>query len=201
MADRYAYISFIGLYIISCWGVTDLISLVERSWRFQGRRHISAGPAALVKVRSIPFALLSALCLASLFALSALTYRQVGYWRDNLSLWYHAVAVVKHDWIADDEIGLSLERMGRPEQEVLPYFYKAAEIEYSDRLSNSQIGYTTRHTASHARQSIAFKECCLTPILRTLQLRFIRTLEWSIKNWEIECMPKLRSTKPQTCDS
>jgi hypothetical protein len=68
MADRYAYISFIGLYIISCWGVTDLIALIERSWRFQGRRHSDAGPAALVEVRSISFALLSALCLASLFA-------------------------------------------------------------------------------------------------------------------------------------
>ena len=201
MADRYAYISFIGLYIISCWGVTDLIALVARSRRFQGRRHIDGGPAALDEVRSISFALLSALCLASLFALSALTYRQVGYWRDNLTLWYHAVAVVKHDWIADDEIGLSLERMGRPEQEVLPYFYKASEIAYSDRLSDSQIAlYDQAHGKS--REAIdRFQRMLLNPYPLRVAAEVYQDIGVEYQELGDRVHAEAAFNKAQTCDS
>ena len=77
MADRYAYLPLLGLFIMLCWGVADWV----QAWR-------------------LPAALLPAISLAVLASLAVLTYRQVGYWADN------AHALVTHDCRSPIEIGL-----------------------------------------------------------------------------------------------
>lgn len=64
MADRYAYLSFIGLFLMICWGVTE----------WAARRHISA-------------AWLAGVSAAVLLALAAVAHHQVDYWGDNVTLW------------------------------------------------------------------------------------------------------------------
>src|SRR5213076_918118 len=68
MADRYAYLPFIGLFVMVCWGAVD--------WA-QRKRLPAHWPAALV--------------IVVLAAFSLLTYRQIGYWRDSITLWSHAL--------------------------------------------------------------------------------------------------------------
>jgi protein O-mannosyl-transferase len=78
VADRYAYTSFIGLYLIVCWGVADL----AQQWR----------PARK---------LLPMICGLVLLALLLSTWRQVSYWRDSGTLWAHALEVMPHNWVAE----------------------------------------------------------------------------------------------------
>jgi protein O-mannosyl-transferase len=64
MADRYAYLSFVGLFLMVCWGVAD----------WTQRRHV-------------PRAWVAASSATVVMALGVLTYRQVSYWDDNVTLW------------------------------------------------------------------------------------------------------------------
>ncbi len=62
-ADRYAYVSCIGLFLMVCWGVAD--------WAKQG--HLS---------RAIP----PAVSLAVLLAAARVTYRQIGCRQDDVTV-------------------------------------------------------------------------------------------------------------------
>jgi protein O-mannosyl-transferase len=71
--------------------------------------------------------------------LTMLTYRQIAYWRDNLTIWSHASQVVRNDWIAEDWLGVELMKQGRMD-EALKHFFSAAAFNPDDGLSNFQIG-------------------------------------------------------------
>ena len=100
IADRYAYLPFIGLFIMICWGVAG--------WA-EGRR--------------VPALLLRGASLAVLLALGAVTYRQVGYWRDNVTLWTHAIEVTQDNFLAENNLGKVLLQQGRA-QEGVAHFYQ-----------------------------------------------------------------------------
>ena len=70
MADRYAYIPLIGIFVMIAWGAADLAD--ARQIAFSSR----VIPASCV-----------------LLALSFATHRQLGYWSSSYDLWTHALAV------------------------------------------------------------------------------------------------------------
>jgi tetratricopeptide (TPR) repeat protein len=115
MADRYAYQSFIGLFLLICWSVAD--------WAGQQRHSAAWLPSVSVMV---------------LMALMVLTYRQVGYWRDDRTLWSHALATVTNHWVAEDQEGMELLKQGKAE-EAMQHFDRAAAIYPWDFLSNLNI--------------------------------------------------------------
>jgi protein O-mannosyl-transferase len=115
-ADRYAYLSFIGLFIMLCWGVAE--------WARQ--HHISS--AKLIGASGV-----------ALLALTVTTYRQIDYWGDNVTLWSHAVEVTKNNFVAEDHLGGALVADGRVEA-AMPHFYRAVEINPDDPDSNLNIG-------------------------------------------------------------
>lgn len=117
MADRYAYLPFIGLFIAICWGVAEF-----------AERH-SASYKALAAVSAV---VLLALALAS--------HRQIGYWSDNLTLWSHAAAVTTDNYVAEDGIGNSLLARGDLEQ-AMPHFRTAATIRPTDAISNLNLAF------------------------------------------------------------
>ena len=117
MADRYAYLPFLGLFIVACWGVTD--------WA-QSRRLPAAG--------------LAGASLVVLIALASVTYRQIGFWSDNVLLWSHAVQVTDNNFIAEDGLGGALLNQGQMEQAVL-HFRRANALHPSDPISNLNIGF------------------------------------------------------------
>ncbi len=122
MADRYAYLTFIGLFIMICWGVAD--------WSEQ--RHISPVWLAAVSV-------------AVLVALTATARVQLDYWSDNITLWSHTLQVTGPNFIAENSLGVSLERAGRVDQ-ALTHFRAAVAINPDDAASNLNIAeYDRRH--------------------------------------------------------
>ena len=70
MADRYAYLPFVGLFVMVCWAADEWV-----------QTHASA--ARWLTVAAV----------AVLGTLGWLTYRQIGYWRDSETLWSYALRV------------------------------------------------------------------------------------------------------------
>jgi tetratricopeptide (TPR) repeat protein len=81
MADRYAYVPFIGMYIVLAWGAADIVR----------------GPAAR--------AALAAGAAVVLLLCAAVTWVQLGYWRDSYTLWTHALKVTSRNYIAHNNLG------------------------------------------------------------------------------------------------
>ena len=107
MADRYAYLPFVGLFIMVCWLVAD----------YAAQAHITP-------------ALLRGASVVLLLALGLVSHRQVGYWNDHVTLWTHVLEVTDNNWLAENNLGTALLKMGRPE-EAIPHFRAAAAL-YSD---------------------------------------------------------------------
>jgi protein O-mannosyl-transferase len=105
LADRYAYLSFIGLFICLVWGAADV-----------------------ARQRKINPAWLAAPALAILATLGTLSRHQTSYWRDSETLWRHSLAVTERNSIAHDNLGRVLVGEGRTEAAI-------AEFKAADRLN------------------------------------------------------------------
>jgi tetratricopeptide (TPR) repeat protein len=116
MADRYAYLPLVGLYLMICWGVAELA---------QRRRLASA--------------VVPAVSLAAILALMVVTYRQLGYWQDDVTLWSHAAQVTRGNYVAEDNLGEALVDEGKME-EAMPHFFRAVAILPADPTGNLNIG-------------------------------------------------------------
>ena len=92
MADRYAYLSFIGLFLMVCWGIADLAE----------QKHVSlawtAAPSVVV-----------------LLTLAVLTNRQLSYWSDNVKLWTRMMAISSGSYEVEENLGVALLESGQPE--------------------------------------------------------------------------------------
>jgi protein O-mannosyl-transferase len=116
MADRYAYLPFIGLFIMVCWGISDL-----------------------AQARHVGKVWLAAPSVAVLLVLTVLAHRQIGYWNDPVTLWSHTLQVTSGNWQAENNLGMALFRRGRMD-DAIPHFRAAAAIDPSDPVSNMNIG-------------------------------------------------------------
>ncbi len=98
MADRYAYLPFIGLFVAIVWTVDAVASerQIAGVWR--------ASAAVLV-----------------LFILGCLTYRQLGYWHDDETLWRHALNVTEGNYMAHNNLAIALAKQGRSEEAVVQF--------------------------------------------------------------------------------
>jgi len=117
MADRYAYIPLIGLFLMIVWGVADLAghAKLHLGWKVV--------PAGLVLV-----------------ALAIAAYRQTGYWRTSLDLWGHTLDVTTNNFVAEDQFGGALVEQGRTD-EAYTHFLRAARLAPADPVSHTNIGY------------------------------------------------------------
>jgi hypothetical protein len=91
-ADRYAYLPLIGVYLVAAAALAE--AAAGRAWR-----RAAAGCLAVVV----------------LAALAVTTARQVRVWRDDISLFGHALAVTEENWFAHNNIGAAYFRQGRPD--------------------------------------------------------------------------------------
>jgi protein O-mannosyl-transferase len=111
MADRYAYLPLLGVFLIVCWGVADLIG----RWQIPATASISA--AAL-------------LFLALAFAL----HQQVSLWRSNIRLWAHTVAVTGPNFTAEENLATALLAENKM-AEALPHLERAHALQPADPLA------------------------------------------------------------------
>ena len=149
MADRYAYLPFVGLFLLVCWGVAD--------WATQ---------------QHIPSTALAGVSTVALLALALVAHRQIGYWSDNVTLWTHALQVTNNNFVAEDSLGGALMAEGRLE-EAQPHFRSAATIHPSDPLSNLNIAiYEMQHNDLPAATQQFKKTIDLTPDARVKAAAF-----------------------------
>jgi protein O-mannosyl-transferase len=104
MADRYTYIPFIGIFVMVAWGVPELLN----RWRY--RRFALATVSVVI-----------------LLALTVLTYVQIGYWRNNIALYGHAIAVTTPNSWVENNMGNALTLQGKKD-EAIAHFRKAISI-------------------------------------------------------------------------
>jgi tetratricopeptide (TPR) repeat protein len=123
LADRYAYLPFVGLFIMISWGAAD----------WAEHRHIA--PAWPVGVS-----------IAVLLPLALTARRQLDCWSDNAMLWSQVITLESqalqanpNNWVAEVVLGHALLNLGEVE-EAIPHFRAAAAINPSDPDSNVNIG-------------------------------------------------------------
>jgi tetratricopeptide (TPR) repeat protein len=116
MADRYAYIPFVGLFVMLTWLVAD--------W---------------AKANQLRAQWLAIPAICWLVTLGTLTYRQVGYWHDIPSFWSRTLALTENNYIAHDTLGEYLARQGQIE-DAAAHFRAALAIRPDDLPANLNLG-------------------------------------------------------------
>ena len=127
LADRYAYLPFIGLFLMICWGVAEfqpVARTADSAWTEEG--HTSS-------------TWLTIACLGVLVALAAVAHQQLWYWRNDVALWQHAAEATYDNWMAEDMLGGATLERGKPEQ-ALAHYYRARDLKPDDPISNLNIG-------------------------------------------------------------
>src|ERR1035437_7065855 len=128
MADRYAYLPFIGLFIMICWGVADCVVASGRWLKSRRGQSTAAGAEAATRRQPIGTILLATVCAGVLVALMLVAHRQIDYWSDNVTLWSHALQVTNRNYEAEEDLGEALLAKGE-QAEALTHFYRATEID------------------------------------------------------------------------
>ena len=136
MADRYAYLPLVGIFIAAVWGLADLadMSQIRPKWS------------------------LAAAC-AVLLVLSLLTRRQLRYWESSYALFAHSLQVTPDNYVAEDIVGTAeLEEAFRetgqkcaPEARV--HFENAVRINSRDSLGHINLGFC-RETQGNLDEAI-----------------------------------------------
>jgi Tfp pilus assembly protein PilF len=116
MADRYMYFPSLGLYAAVAWLVPSSASLA--GIRIRMSRMAAAGVVAVYA------------CLAFL---------QVGYWRDSVTLFRHALAVTDDNAFARSALGSALLERGQYDEAIV-HLLKAAELDPGDAQVHFLLG-------------------------------------------------------------
>ena len=118
IADRFAYVPLIGLFIVIAWGVPDLVV----RWR-----HRKAGLAAIA---------------ATLFTiLMATTWLQIQHWQNGVTLFTHNLNVTHNNSLAHNELGNALRQQGKFDKAMFHY-YKALQVNPYYAEAHNNLGFT-----------------------------------------------------------
>ena len=115
-ADRYTYVPLIGVFLGLTWGAYEL----TRGWRHQVLALSVAGTAAII------------LCLG-------LARQQIGYWKDSETLFRHALAVTKDNWMAHNNLGNALDKKGQI-NEAIRHWQEAIRLHPEYALAHNNLG-------------------------------------------------------------
>lgn len=116
MADRYTYLPSVGIFIIIAWSLADL----SVKWPY----------------RKIVLSLSAAVGLSFLMVL---TWTQVGYWQNSLSLFQHAVKVTTGNFKANDLLGFTYMEQGKLDQAIF-HFREAIRIKPDYGSAHNNLG-------------------------------------------------------------
>jgi tetratricopeptide (TPR) repeat protein len=98
MADRYAYIPYIGLFIAIVWSLNELHSAFRIPTRW----------------RAVP-------AIAVLLILGVLTSRQLKFWHDDETLWRYTLSVTDGNYVAHNNLALMYSKGGRSEEAIVEF--------------------------------------------------------------------------------
>ncbi len=134
MADRYAYGTIIGIFIIVAWQSPKLFS----------------------RFRNIKPAIAIAGCLV-IFVLAGLTRVQVGYWKDSITLFSHAAKVTSNNYWAHNNIGVTLVEHGQIYQ-AIGHYKKALEIEPNNSMILNNMGTALANAGQVGEAILRYKQ-------------------------------------------
>jgi tetratricopeptide (TPR) repeat protein len=115
-ADRMTYLPQIGLYLLLTWAAAEL----SAGW--PGRRVALGGLAAII-----------------LGGLTFCARTQTAYWRDNETLWTHALACTTDNDVANNNFGFALFQKGRV-NEAITYFQNALQRQPGNAQARNNLG-------------------------------------------------------------
>jgi protein O-mannosyl-transferase len=105
LADRYTYVTFVGLFLVLVWGAADAVASGP-AWR--RRACVGLGVLAI------------AICVAQ-------TRRELTHWRDSETLFRRALAVTRDNDVARQNLAHYLNETNRP-AEAIPHLQEALRI-------------------------------------------------------------------------
>jgi tetratricopeptide (TPR) repeat protein len=119
MADRYSYVSLIGIFIMIAWGIPDFL----KKW---GHRKAVLGVLSGIAVLSC----------------AVVTWEQVQLWRDSITLFSHTLKVTTDNFIAHNNMGTALAGQGE-NVDAIAHYRAALRIspEYVKAWKNLGIAY------------------------------------------------------------
>ncbi|PKN34360.1 MAG: hypothetical protein CVU61_09290 [Deltaproteobacteria bacterium HGW-Deltaproteobacteria-19] len=118
LADRYAYLPMIGMYVAIVWGAVDL----ARGWNIRK-----------------PILLTTCMVLAA--ALAVGSWLQLRHWQNSFTLFEHALQVTEGNYIAENNLGLAWYHEGKMDK-ALPHFRAALAMNPEYSLVYSNLGST-----------------------------------------------------------
>jgi len=121
MADRYTYVTLIGIFIAIAWGIPELLWKADaNAQRYRRSQALVSGAAGV-----------------AILALMYCAYIQVGYWRNDFTLFRHALNVTTDNFLANLNLASALQLGGHPSK-AIGYYRQALRIEPGspDALSN-----------------------------------------------------------------
>lgn len=121
-ADRFSYWPHIGLFAALVWGLGELVD------RLRMPAFVPGAVGALV-----------------LGSLAALTWAQVGHWRNGVTLWERALAVTKDNPRAHQRLSLCYRRLGRIDEAGL-------HLREAHRLLSERLHLSARASGTYDRQ-------------------------------------------------
>jgi len=116
MADRYTYLTQIGLLIALTWGFEH----VSQAWR--GRVGVSVGASVLI-----------------LGVLMSLAWRQTSVWQNSESLWVHALACVPRNAVAHNNLGSVMMFRGQL-SDAITHYRQSLEIDPTYIEAHNNLG-------------------------------------------------------------
>lgn len=146
MADRYTYLPLIGILLIAAWGVPDLVE----GWRHARKALVASGVGAVA-------------------VLSWLAFVQAGYWRGPPSLYEHAIAVTRRNFVAWNNLGM--------------YHLNRGELENAADMFREAIRAKPAYAIAHYNLGVALAGSGLSPAAMAAYRETVRLDPAYVEAW------------------
>ena len=119
LADRYAYLPFIGLFVMVVWAAAEL------------------------STKTLPHSILVPATAAALLWFAALTWWQTTFWKNSITLFGRALAVTSNNYMAENNIGMVYSENGQADL-AFAHFQEAERIRPKFALPHYNLGLSYR---------------------------------------------------------
>ena len=120
IADRYAYLPLIGIFVIIAWGVPELL----KKWRY--RKNVLKASAGIL-----------------ILTLMLITWIQVSHWKSSITVFEHAIKVTDKKYpgfsVVHNNLGIAL-RAEQKKEEAITHYKMAIELKPSYAEAHNNLG-------------------------------------------------------------
>jgi hypothetical protein len=143
IADRYAYLPLIGIFVIIAWGVPELL----KEWHY--RKNVLKASAGILILTLMP-----------------ITWIQVSHWKSSITVFKHAIKVTDKKYpgspVVHNNLGAALRREGR-NSEAISHYKMAIKLNPDFVLAHNNLGIAlvaegkNEEAISHYKMAIKIK--------------------------------------------